>query len=438
MKKKIFFVIFLTFFIILLKITTSQAAEIPKVYLEGNIEYMESKKDERDIVLKYTSSDIIFEKYAKIKVQGSSSLAYDKKNYTINFYEDDSYDKKSKVDVGKGWGAQSKYNLKANWTDKTHTRNVVSAKIAGKVQKKYHVLDELPNNGSIDGFPIEVYINNKFLGLYTWNIPKSAWMWNIDEDNPDHIVLEGAWYTEYVNFKKELDSFDETGWEVEVGKANEETLNNFNKLVKFINESTEEEFARDIGKYLDKDSTINYLLLVYMLQGVDNTGKNMILLTYNNGETWYPCLYDLDGTFGVLWDGKLSDSCTILPENPIADHDTNNLITKMIKSMPNEISARWFDLRKDIFSKEAILKEINDFTNSIPNETFEKEKERWDEIPGYDISQIEDFLNERLPYIDDLMKKRYTINIEEVNNTANIVLGLIKETAKLAMKYKII
>ena len=406
MKIKIKFIIFLSFFIIAINCVKSLGADIPKVYIEGDISNMATKKDERNVLLKYKSNELNFEKNTKIKVQGSSSLAYEKKNYTINFYENDSFEKKSKIDMKRGWGEQSKYNLKANWIDKTHSRNIVSARIAGKVQEKYGVLNELPNHGSIDGFPVEVYINSEFLGLYTWNIPKDAWMWNIDEENPNHIVLEGSWFTEYSNFKKILDGFDGTGWEVEAGTANKETVSNFNRLVNFINNSSDEEFVRDFDKYLNKDATLNYLVMLYLVEGIDNTGKNMMLLTYDNGKTWYPCLYDLDSTWGTWTDGTLNKSYKILPEDDIADHSTNNLFLRMIKCMPNEISSRWFEFRQNIFSKENILKEFNIFLAEIPQESFEKEKSKWKEIPGYGIEQIEEFLNVRLDYIDDIMKQR--------------------------------
>ena len=375
---------------------------------------MTSKKDERKVFLKYKSDEVNFEKNAKIKVQGSSSLVYEKKNYTINLYEDDSFEKKSKVDMEKGWGKQSKYNLKANWIDKTHSRNIVSARIAGKIQEKYGVLNELPNHGSIDGFPVEVYINDGFLGLYTWNIPKDAWMWNIDETNTNHIVLEGIWYTEYVNFKKKLDGFDGTGWEAEAGKPNKETVDNFNDLVDFINNSSDEDFVRDFDKHLDKNATFNYLMMLYLIEGIDNTGKNMMLLTYDNGKKWYPCIYDLDSTWGTWTEGSLSESYFILPEQEIADHSTNNLITRMVKTMPNEIATRWFELRKDIFSKENILNEFNLFLESIPQKTFQKEQEKWKEIPGFGMEQIEEFVNIRLEYIDKLMKDRIKIDYNKI------------------------
>lgn len=406
MKKKIYFIIFLSFFIMFMNCAKSKATEIPKVYFEGDISNMTDKKDEREILLKFTSDNLSFEKFSKIKVQGSSSLVYDKKNYTINFYENDSFEKKSKVDMKKGWGEQSKYNLKANWIDKTHSRNIVSARLAGKIQEKYGVLNELPNHGSIDGFPVEVYINNEFLGIYTWNIPKDEWMFNIDKDNPNHLVLEGGWYTDYVNFKKYLDGFDGTGWEVEAGTTNKETVTNFNRLVNFINNSSDEEFVREFDNYLNKDATLNYLAMIYLIEGIDNTGKNMMLLTYDNGKTWYPCLYDLDSTWGTWTDGTLNESYKILPEDEIANHSTNNLFLRMIKTMPDEVSSRWFELRKDIFSKERILKEFNNFKESIPEESFEKERQKWQDIPGYGVEQIEEFVDVRLDYVDGIMKQR--------------------------------
>ena len=111
MKRKIKFIIFLSFFIIAINCVKSLGADIPKVYIEGDISNMATKKDERNVLLKYKSNELNFEKNTKIKVQGSSSLAYEKKNYTINFYENDSFEKKSKIDMKKGWGEQSKYNL---------------------------------------------------------------------------------------------------------------------------------------------------------------------------------------------------------------------------------------------------------------------------------------------------------------------------------------
>ena len=233
MKIKIYFCTIIILFLVLSIIVYNKKKmyEIPKIYFKGNITDMNSKKDVRNIELTYVSKDLEFSSYAKIKIQGTSSLAYEKKNYTINLFNSDSFNEKYEIEAKKGWGKQSSYCLKANWIDKTHSRNIVTAKIAASIQKKYNLFMDTPNNGLIDGFPVEVYVNNEFLGIYTMNIPKSAWMFNMDETNPNHIVLSADNSLDSTQFYT-LASFED--WEVEVGPESEETLNKFNRLTTFI------------------------------------------------------------------------------------------------------------------------------------------------------------------------------------------------------------
>ena len=43
----------------------------------------------------------------------------------------------------------------------------------------------------IDGYPVEIYINGEFLGLYTWNIPKDKWTFNMtgDENTREALLM---------------------------------------------------------------------------------------------------------------------------------------------------------------------------------------------------------------------------------------------------------
>ena len=404
MKKKIIMFTSIIFVLIIVLLAfeltnkyNSSSSNIPKVYLEGDINNMTTKKDEREVLLKYKSSDVNFEKYIKIKIQGTSSIAFEKKNYTINFYKDNSYEQKEKVDVNFGWGEQSKYCLKANWIDKTHARNIVAARITAKVQEKYGLFTDTPHNGTIDGFPVEMYINGKFLGLYTWNIPKDAWMWNMDEENPNHMVLGGDDWTNSTLLAVGVDNFSDAGWDVEVGTETQEARDNFNRLINFINNSTNDEFIENFDSYLNKDASINYLILMQMMEAIDNGAKNMMMVTYD-GNIWYPSLYDLDSTFGTNPSGVTYSSY---------ETDTVNinarLWNKMLICFPNEIADRYFELRQDILTKENILREFNSFIDEIPESTYKKESKRWGEIPGYGIDQIEEFLNVRIPYLDNIM-----------------------------------
>ena len=405
MMKKTIKLLFIILISLSLNIKDIKAEDLPKVYFEGNMSKMTKKSDEREIKIKYVSEELNFEAYAKIKPQGTSSLAYEKKNYTIKLYKDKEYENKLKIDTGLGWGKQYKFCLKANWIDKTHARNIVTARIASNIQDKYNLFENTPNNGVIDGYPVEIYLNDEFLGLYTWNIPKDAWMFNMDEDNENHIVLGSEGY-EDANFFKGKATFD--NWSVEAGPETDETLVKLNKLIDFIKDSSDEEFKENIDNHLNLDSTLNYYIMLNFAELVDNTAKNMLIVTYD-GKIWYPSLYDLDTSWGTQFNGQTTLD---YERDMILNYQSSLLFTKLEKNFPNEIANRYFELRKDILTKENVMKEFNNFYNSIPKETLKKEQERWENIPGYDLDQIKEFLNVRTPLVDEKMYNLYTIEPE--------------------------
>ncbi len=372
-----------------------KAIYCPKFYFEGDMTEMNDKKDVRKITFEYQNRQQNITGTAKIKVQGSSSLQYPKKNYTINFYENSDCSDNLKIDFG--WGAQNKYCLKANWIDKTHTRNVVTAKIASEVQEKYGLMEDSPNNGVIDGFPVEVYINGSFHGLYTLNIPKDEWTFNMYKDDPNHIVLGGENWNAPVLFTEVPTDF--SAWTVEVGPENEETLQKLQRLVRFVLESSDEEFKANIDQYLNLDATINYYILLHYCWMADNSGKNMLLVTYD-GNVWYPTVYDLDTTWGTTWQGTgLYNYQTKLLSN-----GGSLLLDRIEQLYKKEIAERYFELRSTVLDTNYVMTKFNNFYNKIPSDVLEKEAEKWNTetttIPGYPLSQIQEYLDCVIPRLD--------------------------------------
>ena len=374
-----------------------QSMELPKMHFTGDISNLYTKKDEANISVKYESQNFTLDAYAKIKLQGSSSLSYDKKNYNIKFYEDEGFNNKLKVDFG--WGFANKYCLKANWIDKTHARNVVTANIVSDMQEKYNLFMDSPNHGAIDGYPIEIYLNNEFLGLYTLNIPKDDWMFNMNEDNKDNLVFAAEGWTKATQFRAQGTFSD---WEVEVGEENDYSLAKLNRLLEFVASSTDEEFKQNINNYFNLDSLLNYYVMMQFANLVDNAGKNALLVTYD-GNIWYTSLYDLDTSWGTNWNGTFT-----LDYNSIVNAENNLLWLKLVSCYPNEIANRYFQLRKDIFTKEYVMDKFNAFVNSIPDSVYQNEIVRWGKIPGCDIDQIEDYLNVRIPILDNYFGNMYT------------------------------
>ena len=129
---------------------------LPVLYLYGDTSTM--SKDVK-VTLNYNYKDLTGS--CTVKWQGSSSLRYPKKNYTITFDQ--------KFEAKTGWGTQKKYCLKANYIDFSHARNVVSARLWGQMVKsrttKNEKLYNLRNGGAIDGFPIMLSINKYLVNI---------------------------------------------------------------------------------------------------------------------------------------------------------------------------------------------------------------------------------------------------------------------------------
>ena len=371
--------------------------KLPKLYFEGDLDKLNKKSDAQKIKISYISNDINFDGYASIKLQGASSLNFKKKNYNIKFYEDKYLNNELNIDFG--WGSQYKYCLKANWIDKTHSRNIVTANIFADIQKEFNLFNESPNNGMIDGFPIEIYLNNSFFGIYTLNIPKDEWLFNMDKSNPNNLIFSANTWEKTVSFYDKANYID---WEIEVGEQNKENLDKLNRLIDFVMYSSDEDFKKDINDYFNLDSLLNYYIMVETSHLIDNTSKNLLLITYD-GTIWYTSLYDLDTSWGTYWNGI--DLVNYSETNILLE---NNLWKRVKDNFTDELVERYFYLRGSILTKENIMNEFYSFYSLIPEDSFNNELKKWGFIPGYELKQIEEFLDIKLPVLDDEFFSMYT------------------------------
>ena len=288
--------------------------DMPKVFFYGTA--LPTTKDNVNLTMDYVSNTAKFSSFVKLKCQGNSSMSSAKKNFTVTMYSDEMRQTKLKKDF-KGWGAQSKFCLKANYVDTTHTRNLSGARIAYDMVAsrpdspfKQQLL-QCPRNGVVDGFPIKLYFNGEFYGIYTWNIPKDGWMFNMDKSNPNHMVLcaeqnnNGSSTVDnntlICEFRKEWDGGGNS-WSIEFGTLNDTLKNSFNRCINFVMTSTDEQFKANIGDYFDLYSLLDYYCFSYLVAHIDGLGKNMLMATYD-GIIWGACLYDMDSIYGGDWNG---------------------------------------------------------------------------------------------------------------------------------------
>ncbi|MFT8710531.1 MAG: CotH kinase family protein [Sporolactobacillus sp.] len=346
--------------------TTIQRNPLDSFNITGDLSTLYKDGPKQIISFSYSPKDDSGEMdgYAKISIQGDSSAGYPQKNYNITLYSDAKCSKKMKLELKPGWGQQSKYTLKANYIDATEARNIVNANIWADIVKTRASMPEQlaasPNYGAIDGFPIEVSINNQDSGLYTLNLAKSGDLWAMNDSDPNQAAVQGAFWDDATYFSTDTALLDGSDWSVEFpDTASDAIKTSFNNMLAFVNDSSDEDFKQNISQYLDLDSVIDYYLFVNLTNATDNTGKNMMMLTYD-GQHWLTSAYDLDTTWDLQWDGQS------LQTGGNTFTTTNKLLNRIQQLYPDQIKARWAELEADsIVDESAIDNRFYSFMNNI-------------------------------------------------------------------------
>ena len=398
-----------------------QENDIPIVTIDGTLPTAKSE-GELHVSLTYKSLTKEFSSYATLKVQGDSSTSYPKKNFTLKLFADSAHNKKLKKQFRRWDKERNKFVLKANWIDHSHTRNIVSARLWTQIVQSRSDYDSLPEalttgNIAIDGFPVKMFNNGVYMGLYTWNLPKDA-IFGISSAVSTQALVQGnsgvysgsiLWRSSTMDGKWTDETRDDAAPTGAIGTG-------FNALLNFVYTSSDSDFVNNFGTYFDKQSIIDQYIMLYAGCIVDNIGKNQTFFTYD-AQKWYGGMYDMDGTWGlppwnvasVGWKSATTafqDGYAAVVEGT---GDTNLLYERVGTLFNSDIVSRYTELRASVLSEDNINAEFEKFTSPIPPYRYAEDyasttgNGAFTGIPLKDtnnILQIRQFVIDRLAYVD--------------------------------------
>ena len=367
----------------------------------------------------YDSEDMSFTCTAEIKVQGASSSGKPKKNFNIKLFNEDG--SKNKVEFVDSWGKENKYCLKANYIDYSQSRNVVSGKIFGEIVKSRNdELADTPNGGAIDGYPILVYNNGVYQGLYTLNIPKDNWMFDMKHsDEKNQAIFMTETWNKAVSFKE----ISTSGFVLEFASNEDSEVDNNTQwaydsildLIRFVYENDGEDFKNGIHQYADIDKCIDSMIYTFFICADDNTSKNILWVTLD-GKVWFSSMYDMDGTWGMRWNGNIEFDENTTPISVLAggeglaperNRDTLNLLWEKIYIYYfDRVCERYAELRGEILTMDNITDYFTTFFDAIPDVVREAEKQKWKDVPTQNLNhlnQILTFAKRRIAAMDKIL-----------------------------------
>lgn len=406
---------------------------IPVLYLYGDrITSLKDKKSSLENEVRYN-----FPKYhikgtcTNFKVQGASSATLPKKNWTLNLDQS--------IEIFHGYGKQHKYVVKANMTDFSQARNVVSAKIWGKIanskikiedvlqdDKGNYMTDDKGNHiifnadpqlsiggnyGAVDGFPIVIYVNDKYWGLYSFNIPKDDWMAKMPKKQ-GYAILDAVWKPQG-SFKAETNLND--GLEVQFsGTKNTDWIKtSINKLIDvcLAHYDTKEAFDTAVSNLIDINNAIDYLLYSIFIDNTDGVYRNYLLQTFN-GTKWYLVPYDLDETYGrapQTWSYLSPDDDGQDPYwngvNLNSLSASNRLFYQLIKFHRDDINSRYKELVSSTMSVGSLLDSFNNYLFGISKALTDQEVQTWPQTPETqtnNFSQIRWWYDHRINWLNQV------------------------------------
>lgn len=415
-----------------------------------------------------------FKKRIINNAQGDTSLIFLKKNFGFDLCNDEwKGDDTFSIRFG-DWVPQDSFHAKAYYTDYFRGVAVVSYQLMNEVCLSRGVNADRPwkiglgfpaqwgevpesfadkkNNEQEldtgarcfpDGFPVIVYFNGKFYGIFSWQLKKSKENMHMDKSTAEHIHLDGIidketlfnvsgnddfsiqWdkfeirnpkgltcvdgtkYKSDTNQKELIDSssalFD-PGNENHIRSAKVKeyiqalslSMYNIKKIRsefysgKHSQEGAEKVRARFV-EYFYPENWIDYLCVSDIIRNDDGFRKNWQWATYD-GKKWFINIYDVDQSFGGFYLGDRIQPP--LKKHINADKDMPQGIIHEFYSSAGDFGTgaledRYAQLRRaKIFDTEHIVNLVRDWTLRIGVSNFNAEFKKWDKCPCHGTPSV--------------------------------------------------
>lgn len=346
-----------------------------------------------------------------LRIQGTSSTTYPRKNYRIYFSRSTKYG--TKLYVNGVEVADFKYSfkpgarpidifcLKADFSDSSSTHNTGAVRIVNDIWKRcgWQTPPQMAYKGNydvrigVDGFPIDLFYDNNgtgenvYLGKYNFNNEKSGsgiiYGFEGIEGFNDEAALKGGRNKciclEFLNNSETLclfgtsnmDTFDDAlefrfkaddTW----ATTHEDDKAAVKRLWEWIYscKGNPTKFLNEYAEYFGNDSPFAWYLITDYFMAVDNRAKNMMLVTWD-GKIWYFIPYDMDTVFGERNDSVLKYDYTITWETmdesigsyAFAGHDS--VLWELVRGCPDKLREVADKLRSTM-SLEYVLKVFNE------------------------------------------------------------------------------
>jgi hypothetical protein len=349
----------------------------------------------------------IYEGYAGIEIRGRTSAKLEKTSYGLELWENWRGDEISlpllDMRPGEDW------IMDAMYVDPLRMRSKVSFELWEKMWENEIHAPFLTTNPGMQGRHIELFINQRYMGLYSLSE-------KLDE-HLLHLAKGSTWSGEalYKAFHWEGGATAFTTYNHEPGNAMTwegweqiypehdyfwEPLAAFRKSVLY---DPDEVFSERIGSLMNLDVAAAYYIFVNLLMADDNIIKNYFLARYSDTSSFLWLPWDLEGSWGIRWDGTA---------NPSEGFLHNGLFDRLLEldalDFMDMLEHKWKHYRTEIYLEDSLSAPFIRHADLLKRSgAIARENKRW---PGVDIdldaelAYLLQWIPHRLEHLDQIFE----------------------------------
>lgn len=371
-------------------------------------------KDKPRVLAEFRMSDPsgnLIWSYVGIEIRGGHSQSYPKTSFRIEFWEEPTETDTLTRDFSLlGMRNDDDWNLQAMYNEPLRIRNKTSFQLWEQIHRLYYQELEPDASAGVQMEYAELFLNGEYRGLYAVGERidrKQLQLKKYDGSIRGELYKGISWgattFTDIPEFQNKDLLWG--GFEYNFPEERIDWLNLFG-FVDFVVNEDHNFFYSDYSSYFHTDNAVDYFIFLNLMRASDNTGKNIYMARYDQGEPYFYVPWDLDGVLGLWWDGTNDEKTMHVLSNGLFDRLLGDCRENgFYEKMQN----RWFSLRKDILSHENIMNLMQENVDFLQmNGVYEREELAWKEY-GFSIQHLDyisGWLTGRLSWLDNEFNKK--------------------------------
>jgi len=367
------------------------------------------------------------ESYVGIQYRGGWSQFYPKKSMEIEFWTDTTGTET--VDYSLlGLTSDDDWNLNAMYNEPLRVRTMTNNELWRKINTLHYQSQEPDAINGVRMKYVELFLNGQYRGVYSLGEKVNRKQLKLKKFNGSirgELYKATEWggavtYTAVTPFNNDTLFWD--GFEYKHPEELTDWTNLYN-FVDFVVNAPVDIFYLNYQNYVNKQSAVDYFIFLNLMRAEDNTGKNIFVAKYKANDPYFFVPWDLDGTFGIRWDGSVI--------NITNDLLTNGLYSRLIHDCQNNgfyctLKSKWQTLRAGPITHDSLMNMfLANNQQLIENGVYERETIAWPEFnyAAAGLEYMSEWITNRLAYLDQKFNEACVyVSLPETSQSAAIKL----------------